>query len=298
MCVCVRARARAFQFQELKFYYSIFMTISDGSNSISTIVQINQCFPEVDAGGGNFDPDRAPEFVTVSVDGTTVTRHFPAPPADIVLACHYLEACVFTVYAGHFADDSGTALSDRTTTIEPANPTARVQLEGPPLNGTQVCVGGGSARARVRKRERLTLGRAREMQVYRSFASLGPSIANGPGGVVSRNVSFGRASTGFTAHEQADIGAYHSMCFKAKTEGIACWSVPLCIKVKILGSAPIFVAPTPPLDLGLPLDIGVPTPVAVCFGSTGQDKRWRRRRRRRRGWWCRRRRWWRRRRRS
>ena len=42
--------------QDPKFYYSIFMTISDGSNTITSIFQINLCFPEYRV-GENLIPD-------------------------------------------------------------------------------------------------------------------------------------------------------------------------------------------------------------------------------------------------
>jgi hypothetical protein len=96
---------------------------------------------------------------------------------------------------------------------------------------------------------------------------VGPSTASGPGGITKCNVTFGRASVNFASHVQSDIGRVTAMCFKAASAGINCWGVPICVKVKIIGSPPVFVAPTPPLDRGEPLGIGTSTPVAVCFGS-------------------------------
>jgi hypothetical protein len=188
---------------------------------------------------GTAIPSRAPEFVTIS-DTKEVTREV----MDVTIECHYTDQCSYTLYAAHFAQAAGTTLSGLAVTIEPATPLAFVERQGPVANSTQVS---------------------------RPLAVLGPSrvrhAVEGAAGVAERNVSFGRASTGFARHEREDIGMLHAVCFKAAVEGVECWSVTVCVKVKVTGSPPEFVAPTPPLDIGEPLGIGVKTPVAVCFGS-------------------------------
>ena len=229
-------------YKNLKFFYTILMTVSDGLNTITSMLNINVCFPEYCAdgsetcAGGDAVPSTTPEFVTVS-DSNAITREIH----DVNMECHYTLPCNHTLYAGHFAASQGLALTERVTRIQPASPVSTVTMHGEAGNGTQA---------------------------YDEFVRIGTGHQTGVGGLTVQNMSFGRASRNFASFDREDIGLYFSMCFKAKTAGIKCWSTAVCVKVKVVGSPPEFVSPTPPLDLGLPLDIDNPTPVAVCFGST------------------------------
>ena len=77
---------------------------------------------------------------------------------------------------------------------------------------------------------------------------------------------FGAGPTG--VHALDDIGSHRIACFTAMGWGNT-RSVPFCLTVKILGRAPFFLPPTPPMvNPGDDPEFDVYTPAPVCAGFT------------------------------
>mmetsp|Transcript_30026 Transcript_30026/g.79203 ORF Transcript_30026/g.79203 Transcript_30026/m.79203 type:complete len:640 (-) Transcript_30026:272-2191(-) len=146
------------------------------------------------------------------------------------MTCHYRQLCVVTLYAASYKDVLGSTLTNETVHADQIGPLHTVDIWG-----------------------RVT-----------QFAKLGPEVRLYSGQVVARNLTFGAASLNFTANLQADIGQIRVACLRAKTNEGSCSSPAFCVQVKIGGSAPVFTAPTPPMDQGLPITPAVPSAVAVC----------------------------------
>ena len=97
------------------------------------------------------------------------------------------------------------------------------------------------------------------LEIQLSGASYGGHLGNqttNSDGSVFRNFTFGKLPHGH--FDLSEIGSHRVMCFTVvgHTE---CKTPPLCITVKVLGSPPRFLAPTPPMlvDTVMPLQLGV-----------------------------------------
>ena len=85
-------------------------------------------------------------------------------------------------------------------------------------------------------------------------------------GSVFRNFTFGKLPHG--GFDVEEIGSHRVVCFTV-TGHTKCKPPPLCITIKVRGSKPFFVAPTPPMVLDTDdVELDVMTPTPVCAGMS------------------------------
>ena len=203
-----------------KFYYSLSLKLTDGTNLATQELQINLCKPLL--AGSSSALGRAPEFVRLGPGGVVLRQ----PPSATTVQCRRTDPCTFTIYAATFASTVGTA------------PAAGVV--------TRIVLTGYNPGGRL----------------------LNQSLrVNATSGVTSVTFLAGDVGANGT-HAVGQIGLYWVPCFYA-VSNTACRSAPLCVPVKVLGSDPVFLPPTPPMRApGDDVQPGVVTVTPVCNGLT------------------------------